>query len=94
VAEVARPVQQLIATARVDLAAGQSRTVVIDLHADLTSYTGRVGRRQVDPGEVELRIGASSADIRAVLPVTLTGPRRLAGYDRVLYPVVTLLPPD
>jgi beta-xylosidase len=94
VAEVARPVQQLIATARVDLAAGQSRAVVIDLHADLTSYTGRAGRRQVDPGEVELRIGASSTDIRAVLPVTLTGPRRPAGYDRVLYPVVTLLPPD
>jgi beta-xylosidase len=92
VAEVARPVQQLIATARVDLAPGQSRTVVIDLHADLTSYTGRAGRRQVDPGEAELRIGASSADIRAVLPVTLTGPRRPAGYDRVLYPVVTLLP--
>jgi beta-xylosidase len=93
VAEVARPVQQLIAAARVDLAPGQARTVVIDLHADLTSYTGRSGRRQVEPGEVELRIGASSADIRAVLPVTLTGPRRAAGYDRVLYPVVTLLPP-
>jgi beta-glucosidase len=94
VAEVARPVQQLIATARVDLAPGQSRTVVIDVHADLTSYTGRAGRRQVDPGEVELWIGASSADIRAVVPATLTGPRRPAGYDRVLYPVVTLLPPD
>jgi beta-xylosidase len=94
VAEVARPVQQLIATARVDLPAGQSRTVVIDLHADLTSYTGRDGRRRVDPGEAELRIGASSTDIRAMLPVTLTGPGRPAGYDRVLYPVVTLLPPD
>ena len=92
VAEVARPVQQLIATARVDLAAGQSRTVVIDLHADLTSYTGRAGCRQVDPGEAELRVGASSADIRAALAVTLTGPRRLVGHDRVLFPVVTLLP--
>jgi beta-xylosidase len=67
--------------------------VVIDLHADLTSYTGRSGRRQVDPGEVELRVGASSADIRAVLPVTMTGPRRQAGHDRVLFPVVSLLPP-
>jgi beta-xylosidase len=94
VAEVARPVQQLIATARADLAPGQARTVVLDLHADLTSYTGRSGRRQVDPGEVELRVGASSTDIRAVLPVTMTGPRRPVGYDRVLYPVVTLLPPD
>jgi len=89
---VARPVQQLIATARVDRPAGRSRTVLIDLHADLTSYTGRDGRRRVDPGEAELRIGASSTDIRAVLPVTLTGPRRSAGYDRVLYPVVTLSP--
>ena len=94
VAEVARPVQQLIATARVDLPAGRSRTVLIDLHADLTSYTGRDGRRRLDPGEAELRIGASSTDIRAVLPVTLTGPRRSAGYDRVLYPVVTLSPPE
>jgi beta-glucosidase len=92
VAEVARPVQQLIATARVDLGPGQATTVVLDLHADLTSYTGRSGRRQVDPGEVELRIGASSTDIRAVLPVTMTGPGRPAGHDRVLYPVVTLLP--
>ena len=34
----------------------------------------------------------SATDIRAVLPVTLTGPCRPAGYDRVLCPVVTLLP--
>jgi beta-xylosidase len=77
----------------VDLAPGQAAVVVIDLHADLTSYTGRSGRRQVEPGQAELRIGASSADIRAVLPVTLTGPRRHPGYDRVMYPVVTVLPP-
>jgi beta-glucosidase len=92
VAEVARPVQQLIAAARVDLAPGETRAVAMDLHADLTSYTGRAGCRQVDPGEAELRVGASSADIRAALAVTLTGPRRLVGHDRVLFPVVTLLP--
>ena len=93
VAEVARPLQQLIAAARVELAPGQSRTAVIDLHADLTCYTGRSGRRQVDPGEVELRIGASSADIRATLRFALTGPRREVGFDRVREPVVTLRPP-
>ena len=65
VAEVARPVQQLIAAARVDLAPGEARAVQMSLHADLTCYTGRSGCRQVDPGGVELRIGASSADIRA-----------------------------
>ncbi|HEX3493158.1 MAG TPA: glycoside hydrolase family 3 N-terminal domain-containing protein [Streptosporangiaceae bacterium] len=90
VAEVARPVQSLVAAARVDLAAGSSRTVVIGLHADLTSYTGRAGRRQVDPGEVELRVGASSADIRQTFKLTLTGPRREVGFDRVLLPEITL----
>ena len=91
VAETARPVQQLIAAARVDLAVGQVTTVHFDLHADLTSYTGRAGRRQVDPGEVELRIGASSSDIRAVLRSTMDGPRREVGADRVLLPEITLL---
>ena len=94
VAEVARPVQQLIAAARVELVPGQARTAVIELHADLTSYTGRSGRRQVDPGDVELRVGASSADIRAAIPVTLTGPLQEVGFDRVLQPTATLLPHD
>jgi beta-xylosidase len=92
VAEVARPVQQLIAAARVELAPGETGSVVFDLHADLTSYTGRSGWRQVEPGDAELRIGASSADIRAAIAVTLTGPRREVGFDRVLQPGITLLP--
>jgi beta-xylosidase len=88
VAEVARPVQQLIAAARVDLAPAATRTLTLTLHADLTSYTGRDGSRIVDPGEVELRVGASSADIRAVLRFVLAGPRREVGFDRTLTAVV------
>ncbi len=90
VAEVARPAQQLIAARRVDLPPGAHRTVRFDLHADLTSYTGRDGHRQVDPGAVELLVGASSADIRATVPVRLVGPRRRVGFDRVLHPTVTI----
>jgi beta-glucosidase len=90
VAEVARPTQQLIAASRVDLSPGQTRSVVITLHADLTSYTGRSGRRQVDPGAVELRVGASSADIRATLCCTLTGPPRHLGPHRALEPGIKL----
>jgi len=88
VAEVARPVQQLIAAPRVELAPGETRTVEIGLHADLTSYTGGAGRRQVDPGRVELWVGASSADIRERLLFTLTGPRREVGFDRALHAAV------
>ena len=90
VAEVARPTQQLIAATRVDLTPGQTRTAQITLHADLTSYTARSGHRQVNPGVIELRVGASSADIRATLTCTLTGPPRHPGLDRILEPEITL----
>jgi beta-glucosidase len=86
VAEVVRPLQQLVAAPRVDLAPGESRTVTVGVHADQTSYTGRSGRRQVDPGAVELWVGASSTDIRARLAFTLTGPAREVGFGRVMHP--------
>jgi beta-glucosidase len=89
VAEVTRPVQQLIAAQRVDLAPGEQRRLTFALHADLTAFTGRAGRRIVDPGAVELRVGASSADVRATLGFTLSGPRREVGFDRVLAPRVS-----
>jgi beta-glucosidase len=90
-AEVARPIQQLIAAPRVDLEPGTARTVVIELPADLTSYTGRAGRRIVEPGEVELWVGASSRDIRARLAARLTGPRREVGFDRAFQPGVSIV---
>jgi len=46
---------------------------------------------QVDPGEVELRVGRSSADIETSLRYTLTGQRREVGFDRVLHPGITWL---
>lgn len=87
VAEVARPVRQLIAAKRVDLDPGRTEILEIDLHADLTSYTGRKGRRIVEPGDVELLVGTSSDRIVATLHHTLTGPRREVGADRILAPV-------
>ncbi|WP_344051319.1 beta-glucosidase family protein [Planotetraspora silvatica] len=89
VAEVARPVQSLLTAHRVDLEPGETREVTISLHADQTSYTGAAGRRQVDPGQVELRVGASSADIRETVTVSMTGPRRHVGFDRVMEATVT-----
>lgn len=90
-AEVARPVQQLIAAPRVDLEPGATCTVVIELPADVTSYTGRAGRRIVEPGEVELWVGASSRDIRARLAARLAGPRREVGFDRAFQPEVSII---
>ncbi|GLY47043.1 glycoside hydrolase family 3 N-terminal domain-containing protein [Lentzea sp. NBRC 102530] len=86
VAEVARPVRQLIGALKVDLEPGQTRTVTARLHADLTSYTGRAGHRQVDPGDVELHVGTSSATIHTALKLSMTGPARRVGFDRVTTP--------
>jgi beta-xylosidase len=88
VAEVVRPVRQLIAAPRVDLEPGEHRTVHIALHADLTSHTGRDGHRIVDAGEVELHVGASSEDIRATLAATMVGRRREVTFGRTMHPDV------
>jgi beta-glucosidase len=92
VASVVRPVQQLVAAARVDLGVGERARVRFTLHADLTSFTGRDLVRLVEPGEVELRVGASSGDIRAVLYLEMVGSTRQVGAERVLEPVVTVEP--
>jgi beta-xylosidase len=89
-ASVVRPVQQLVAAARVDLAPGVTQRVTIGLHADLTSFTGRDLVRIVEPGAVELWVGASSADIRGTIALDLTGSARQVGAERVLEPTVAI----
>jgi beta-xylosidase len=84
VASVTRPVIQLAGFARVPLEPGQAARVGFRLHADRTAFTGVDLRRIVEPGKVELLIGASSTDIRGRGTVTLTGDVRTAGHDRVL----------
>ncbi|WP_425558891.1 glycoside hydrolase family 3 C-terminal domain-containing protein [Kutzneria kofuensis] len=80
--EVVRPVQQLIAYSRVTLPPGGTTRVDFTLCTPISPATPASGRRQVDPGAVELRIGRSSADISSTLSVNLTGSRRYVGFDR------------
>ncbi|WP_055589373.1 beta-xylosidase/alpha-l-arabinosidase [Streptacidiphilus griseoplanus] len=84
VAQVTRPDVRLIGYARVELAAGESRRVKFRFHADLTSFTGVAGRRIVEPGEVELRLGTSSADFRHTVQLRLTGAERTVDHRRRL----------
>ncbi|HKT02807.1 MAG TPA: glycoside hydrolase family 3 N-terminal domain-containing protein [Rugosimonospora sp.] len=84
VAQVTRPVVQLIGYARVSLEPGEARTVGFRVHADLTSFTGRAGDRVVEPGDIELRLSTSSAEHRYTVPVRLVGPERKVGHDRQL----------
>jgi beta-xylosidase len=90
VAQVTRPVVRLIGYARMPLQPGQACTVDFRVSADLSSFTGRSGERIVEPGDLELRLSASSADHRHVLPVTLTGPVRVVHHGRHMTAGVTL----
>lgn len=85
VASVVRPVQRLIGYVRVPLAAGASARVSATVPADVLSFTGRDGRRIVEPGAIELRFGASSADVRLAAPVRLVGDVRVVDHTRELH---------
>ncbi|MFD7706964.1 glycoside hydrolase family 3 N-terminal domain-containing protein [Streptomyces sp. NPDC059786] len=84
VARVTRPDVRLIGYQRLELAAGEAKRVRFGFHADLAAFTDRTGRRVVEPGALELRLAASSADVRHTARLTLTGPERTVGPDRVL----------
>ena len=86
-ASCVRPVKELKAFGRVDLAAGQSAKVVFSVPVDMLSFTGADGTRIVEPGEFELQIGHSSADIALrhvvkVLGVTRTLPQKWRMFSR------------
>jgi beta-xylosidase len=90
VATVTRPVIRLVAYARVELNAGASATIEFDVPADVTSFTGLAGRRVVEPGALEFRLGASSQDIRFTARVRATGPVRTVDHTRRLHAAVTI----
>ncbi|MEU7282437.1 glycoside hydrolase family 3 N-terminal domain-containing protein [Streptomyces sp. NPDC045431] len=85
VASVVQPVQRLIGYARVPLPPGEARRLEVTVPADLASFTGRDGRRVVEPGELELRLAASSSDPRLVARVRLTGAARYVDHTRRLH---------
>ena len=71
-ASVTRPVAQLVAFARVELEAGEEVTVRFDVPPTRLAFTGRDGRRIVEPGDIYLWVGPSCAEreTSAVLEVT------------------------
>ncbi|MFF4538968.1 glycoside hydrolase family 3 N-terminal domain-containing protein [Streptomyces aureus] len=84
VASVTRPDVRLIGYRRLELAPGEARRVTFRFHADLAAFADRTGTRIVEPGALELRLAASSADVRHTARLNLTGPVRRPGTDRHL----------
>ncbi|EOF4703404.1 glycoside hydrolase family 3 N-terminal domain-containing protein [Klebsiella oxytoca] len=73
VASMVRPLQELKAFLRVTLDPGETAMLSFYLPVDMLNFTRRDGQRIVEPGEFELQIGASSADIRGTATVTVNG---------------------
>jgi beta-glucosidase len=92
VAQVTRPVRQLTGFARVHLQPGEALDVRFLVHADRTAFTGRDLRRIVEPGELEVLVGTSSADLPCRGRIRLTGALRVVGPDRRLVTPVEVGP--
>jgi beta-glucosidase len=91
-AQVTRPVRQLAGFARVRLDPGTAVQVRFRVHADRTAFTGRDLQRIVEPGDIEVLVGSSAADLPNRGTVRLTGPLRVVGHDRWLVTPVDLVP--
>lgn len=89
VATITRPVRSLIGFTRVELAAGETRTVDFDVHADLTSFTGRDLRRRVEPGRILLTVAQSAADPGLSANVELEGEVRFVDHRRAMHTPAT-----
>ncbi|MCU0268337.1 MAG: glycoside hydrolase family 3 C-terminal domain-containing protein [Acidimicrobiales bacterium] len=81
VASVTRPVQELRGFVRLGLEPGEEASVVFEVPADLCAFTDVGGRRVVEPGVIEVLVGASSADIRLRGLIRLVGETRVLGSD-------------
>ncbi len=92
VAQVARPVRQLVGFARAAAPAGGAAEVTFHVHADRTAFTGRDLTRVVEPGIVDVLVGLSASDIRCRGRFSLTGPLRTVGHDRVMVTPVDVRP--
>lgn len=75
-ASVVRPVRELKAFRRVELAAGAVVRVSLRVPVDMLGFTGMAGLRIVEPGLFDLAVGASSGDLRLRTEVELTGSTR------------------
>ena len=74
-AAVARPVRELKGFQKLDLAPGESGTATFRLDARDLSYWSPVhGGWQLEPGQFDLAVGASSRDLRLTMSIEVSAP--------------------
>ena len=76
VASVTRPVLELKGFARISLEAGARRRVIFGLDLGQLAFYDREMRLIVEPGEIGIMLGASSADLRLETTIEIVGETR------------------
>jgi len=73
VASITRPVAELKGFVRVHLAPGEAQRITFDLSPALMAFHDASMQLVVEPGEIAVMVGASSADVRLRGAFTITG---------------------
>ena len=82
-ASMARPMQELIGFARVDLQPQESKKVQIEFAPSQMAFLDEDMQWKIEKGEIRLRIGSSSEDIRLETSVRVTADQYTTSRDRV-----------
>jgi beta-glucosidase len=89
---VVRPAQELAGFHRLCLAPGAARLVRFTLPLTQLGYLDPAGRFVLEPGPIQVMVGAASDDIRGTATVEITGPfRELTGH-RTYLGIATAVP--
>lgn len=72
-ASIARPAKELVAFKRVHIPAGESKTVEFIVNMNQLGFYNTEMEFVVEPGKMEIQVGASSSDIRLKEEFTITG---------------------
>lgn len=94
VAQVVRPVRELIGYLRVPIPANGAQRVSFVVHAERTSFTGVEGARIVEPGRFTLAVGRSCEDLRLAAHFEIAGPVRMLTGARVMTTPACTVPGD
>lgn len=84
-ASVTRPVKELKGFKRLNLASGETKTVTFQLDARQLGFYNQDMVYVVEPGVIEVMVGSSSNDIRAVGKFTVVGEITEIGQDKVYF---------
>jgi len=84
VASVTRPLGQLAGFARLELAAGETLGLRFKLHPSQLAFYDRGMRFVVEPGEIRVRVGASSSDARLAGAFQIEGKTREVDPRRIV----------